>query len=161
MNPRIRYLTTAAVIASLYVFLTGISALMGLDKGVIQLRLSEMLTVLPCLTSAAIPGLFLGCFLSGLLFGALPPDLIFGSLATLVGAIGTYFLGRKIQWLAPLPPILANTAIIPFVLKLAYHLDGAVPYFAVTVCLGEIICCGVLGTMLLRHMPTRLRHYLK
>jgi len=157
MNKRIRFLTFAAVIAALYVVLTAVSALFGLDKGVIQFRLSEALTVLPCLTPAAIPGLSVGCLLSSILFGAIPPDVVFGSLATLAGAVGTYYLGRKVKWLSALPPIVANTAVIPFVLKHAYHAEGAVPFFALTVFVGEFVCCGILGTALLYAIPKSLR----
>ena len=114
MNKKIRFLTFAAVIAALYVVLTAVSALFGLDKGVVQFRISEALTVLPCLTPAAIPGLTIGCLLSGILYSALPLDILLGSLATLIGAVGTYYLGRKIKWLSSLPPILSNTVIIEY-----------------------------------------------
>ena len=160
MKQNTRHLTAAAAIAALYVVLTGLSALLGLDKGAIQFRISEALTVLPCLTPAAIPGLFVGCFLSNLLYGAMPPDLIFGSLATLLGAAGTYFLGKKVKWLSALPPILSNAIIIPLVLKYAYHLDGSIPYFAATVFLGEFVCCGLIGTLLLYRIPKRLEELL-
>jgi uncharacterized membrane protein len=157
MNKRIRFLTFAAVIAALYVVLTAVSALFGLDKGVIQFRISEALTVLPCLTPAAIPGLTIGCLLSGILYNALPLDILLGSLATLIGAFGTYFLGRKIQWLASVPPILSNTVIIPWVLRIAYEAEGAIPFFMLTVGIGEVVCCGILGTLMLYAIPRRIR----
>ena len=156
MRSKTLFLSQAAIIAALYVVLTLISAAFGLDKGVIQFRISEALTVLPFFTPAAIPGLFIGCLISNLLCGALPPDILFGSLATLLGAAGTYFLGRKVRFLSALPPILANVAIVPWVLKLAYHAEGAVPYFAATVFVGEFVCCGILGTVLLYALPERL-----
>ncbi len=157
MNKKIRFLTYAAVIAALYVVLTAVSALFGLDKGVVQFRISEALTVLPCLTPAAIPGLTTGCLLSGILFSALPLDILFGSLATLIGAIGTYFLGRRVRWLASVPPILSNTLIIPWVLKIAYGAEGTVPFFMLTVGVGEVVCCGILGTLLLYAVPSQIQ----
>ena len=77
--------------------------------------------------------------------GCMLLDIIFGSLATLIGAFGTYLLRDKNKWLAPLPPIIANTIIVPFVLAYVYHLEGGIPYFMLTVGIGEIISCGVLG----------------
>lgn len=154
-------ITQAALIAALYVVLTLVSAAFGLDSRSVQFRLSETLTVLPALTSSAIPGLFLGCLLSNFICGAMLPDMIFGSLATLIGAVGTYYLGRRVKWLSALPPIAANTVIVPFVLKFAYHLDGAVPFLALTVFVGEFICCGVLGTALLFAIPKRLAAEMK
>lgn len=137
-------MTKAAIIAALYTVFTFISASVGLSSGVIQLRLSEMLCILPVFTPAAVPGLFIGCLLSNLLTGCMPFDILFGSLATLLGAVGTYFL-RKRKWVFVLPPILANTLIIPFVLAYVYQLDGSVPYFMLTVGIGEWLSCGVLG----------------
>ncbi len=156
MKRKTLFLTQAAVIAALYVVLTLVSAAFGLDKHAVQFRISEALTVLPFFTPAAIPGLFIGCLLSNLLVGALPPDVIFGSLATLLGAVGTYFLGKKVKGLSALPPIAANTVIVPLVLKYAYHTEGAVPFFALTVFIGEFVCCGILGSILLYTVPDRL-----
>lgn len=123
MKKRNLFITQAALIAALYVVLTLVSAAFGLDSKAIQFRLSEVLTVLPALTPAAIPGLFIGCLLSNFICGAMLPDMIFGSLATLIGAVGTYFIGKRVKWLSALPPIAANTVIVPLVLKYAYHLD--------------------------------------
>lgn len=142
------YLTHAAVIAALYVVLTIIANALGLANYAIQVRFSEALTILPFFTPAAIPGLFAGCLLSNLLTGCAVLDVVFGSIATLLGAIGTYLL-RKKKWLAPLPPIAANILIVPFVLAYVYRFEGSIPYFMITVGMGEIISCGVLGMMLL------------
>lgn len=141
-------LTQAAMIAALYVVLTLIANAFGLASNVIQVRLSEMLTVLPFFTAAAVPGLAVGCLLSNLLTGAILPDLIFGTAATLIGALGTRFL-RKYKWLAPVPPIMANTLIVPWILKFGYGFSEGVPFMMVTVGIGEVISCGVLGMLLL------------
>ena len=131
----------------------------GIASGNILVRFSEALTVLPFLTPAAVPGLFIGCLIANLVTGAMLPDIIFGSLATLIGAIGTWMLGKAaigkdekqkklFTWLSPLPPILANAVIIPPVLKYAY---GILPmwFSVITVTAGEIISCGIFGLILL------------
>ena len=142
-----RFLTQSGVIAAVYVLLTMLAAALGLDSGAIQLRLSEALTILPVFTPAAVPGLFIGCLLSNLLAGGVIWDVIFGSLATLLGAVGTRLL-RKNRWLACLPPILANVLIIPFVLTYAYGIPGGIPWFMFTVGMGEVLSCGLLGQLL-------------
>lgn len=141
-------LVQAAMIAAIYVVLTFLANALGLANYAIQVRFSEALTILPYFTPAAIPGLFVGCLLSNILTGCMPLDVLFGSLATLLGACGTYAL-RKMKWLAPLPPIIANTLIVPFVLSYVYKFEGSVPYFMLTVSIGEIISCGILGMLLL------------
>jgi uncharacterized membrane protein len=145
---QIYYLTQAAIIAALYVVLTFAANALGLASYAIQVRFSEALTILPFFTPAAIPGLFGGCLLSNLLIGSALPDVIFGSLATLAGAFGTYAL-RKFKWMAPVPPILANTIVVPLLLVYVYHLDGTLPFFIFTVGIGELISCGLLGMLLL------------
>ncbi len=146
----IRYITSSAIIAAIYVILTYITNLFGLAGSAIQCRLSEAMCILPAFTSAAIPGLFIGCFLSNILTGGIILDVVFGSLATLIGAYFTRMLAlaKASPYLYPVPAIVANAVVIPLVLKFAYALNGSVWYFVLTVGLGEIISCGVLGLML-------------
>ncbi|MCD7738442.1 MAG: QueT transporter family protein [Lachnospiraceae bacterium] len=147
-NQKTVTLVQAAMIAAIYVVLVCIFNYWSF--GVIQFRIAEALTILPYFTPAAIPGLFIGCFLANLLGGSVIGDVVFGSLATLIGAVGTYFAGRiKIKWLAPIPPIVANTLIVPFVLKYCYGTEEAIPYMMLTVGVGEVIVCGVFGGLLL------------
>lgn len=141
------YITQAAVIAAIYVILVVIFNYWSF--GPIQFRIAEALTILPYFTPAAIPGLFIGCLLSNVLGGAAFWDIVFGSLATLFGALGTYALRKWSKWLGSVPPIVANTIIIPFVLKYAYGSEGMLVFFMVTVGLGEVIVCGVFGMVLL------------
>ena len=141
-----RFLTQSGVIAAVYVILTMLAASLGLASGEIQLRLSEALTILPVFTPAAVPGLFLGCLLSNLLAGGVIWDVVFGSLATLLGAVGTRLL-RKNRWLACLPPILSNILIVPPVLTYAYGIPGGIPWLMLTVGVGEVLSCGVLGQL--------------
>ncbi len=144
---KILFITQAAIIAALYVVLTYLANLLGLASGAIQVRFSEALTVLPAFMPSAIPGLFIGCLLSNILTSANILDIVFGSLATLLGALGTYILARKIKWLAPIPPIVANGLIIPLVLKFGFGLDDAYWFLLLTVTAGEIISCGIFGTI--------------
>ena len=146
MNQKVRYLVHAAAIAALYVVLTFLANALGLANYAVQLRFSEALTILPFFTPAAIPGLTVGCLLSNILTGCALPDIIFGTIATLIGSIFTYLL-RKNKWLAPVPPILANTIIVPFVLLYAYGIQPIWLSF-ITVGAGEILSCGVLGLLL-------------
>lgn len=141
-----RALTQGAIVAALYVALTFVSAFFGLSSQVVQLRLSEVLCVLPIFMPAAIPGLFVGCLLANALTGCVVLDIVFGSVATLIGAVGTYLL-RKHPRLALLPPILANTIIVPFVLRYGYGAPDAIWFMMATVGLGEILSVGVLGTI--------------
>lgn len=153
-----KQLTTAAIIAALYTVLTYLTNLFGLANGVIQVRFSEMLTVLPVLTPAAIPGLTVGCLLSNLLTGCALWDVIFGSFATLLGALGTrYFAGKLLHkpYLAPVFPVLSNAEIVPLVLRYTYGAEGSLLYFAATVGAGEILSAGVLGTLLLIALKKR------
>ena len=159
MNKKVVFIVHAAVIAALYVVLTLVANTLGLANHAIQVRISEALTILPLFTPAAIPGLFIGCILSNILTGCMLWDIIFGSIATLLGALGTYALRRFSKWLAPLPPIIANTIIVPFVLSYVYHFEGSIPYFMVTVGIGEIISCGVLG-LLLHGVLSKYKRYL-
>lgn len=151
---KIRGIATAALIAAMYVALTYLSSALGLSSGVIQVRFSEALTILPLFTPYAIPGLFVGCITSNFLTGCLPQDIIFGSLATLIGAIGTYLL-RKHPVLATVPPIIANTLIIPFILMYVYNLEGTLIYFFITIFIGEFISCGLLGYALEKSLSKR------
>lgn len=146
------------VIAALYVVLTLLANAMGLANYAVQVRFSEALTILPYFTPVAVPGLFVGCIVSNTLTGAMLLDIIFGSLATLAGAIGTRLLAVKFpnqKWLAPIPPIVANTIVVPLVLAYVYELEGTIPFFMLTVGAGEVISCGVLGMILLKALDLR------
>ena len=147
-NSKAMFIAHAAIIAALYVILTLIANALGLANYAIQVRFSEALTILPYFTPAAIPGLFVGCILSNTLTGCVPLDTLFGSLATLLGAIFTYKL-RKWKFLTPLPPIFFNMLFVPPVLAYIYKFEGTLYYFILTVGIGEVISCGVLGIMLL------------
>ena len=154
-NKRVLFLTQAAMIAAIYVVLTVLGA--SFSFGEVQVRIAEALTILPAFTPTAIPGLFAGCLIGNLLGTAVLWDIIFGSLATLIGAIFTYALRNYNRYLAPLPPIIANTIIVPFVLRYAYGIDLPIPLMMLSVGLGEIISCGILG-MILYNALYRMQH---
>lgn len=154
-NKKVLFVAQAALIAAIYVVLTYFISAFQLASGAIQIRISEALTILPFFTPAAIPGLAIGCFLSNLLTGCLPMDVLFGSFATLIGAVGSYLV-RKHKWLVPLPPVIANIVIVPYVLAYVYGAEGTIPFFMVTVGIGEVISCYVLGSILMNAlMPYR------
>ena len=151
------YLSQAAMIAAIYVVLTYVFA--PFSFGEIQVRIAEALTILPVFTPAAVPGLpfvcpaaapglFIGCLIGNILGGAILPDIIFGSIATLIGAFCTYQLRTYNPLLAPLPPALANTVIVPFVLRFGYGAVLPIPFMMLTVGIGEVLSCGILGMIL-------------
>jgi len=166
---RVRFLCTAALIAALYVALTYLAMFLGLDKGAIQIRFSESLCALAFLTPAAIPGMTVGCLLANILTGCAPLDIALGPVATLIGALGAYLIGknggRAAKWLWSVPNILANTVIVSLVCYFCYTAPDAqtweiIPFYAVTVFIGEVISCGVLGTVLLGSSERVLKRFL-
>ena len=169
------FLTRAALIAALYVVLSEVSQLLGLCSGVIQCRISEALTILPAFLVEAIPGLYIGCLLTNILTGCAAWDIAFGPVATLLGALVTYAIGRAVRARAyhkptdadgnvsmkasfgrfilitimyVIPPILANAMIIPPILRHAYGAEDAYWFLTCTVAAGEIIACGIFGGLL-------------
>lgn len=145
-NTNILRITYGAVIAAIYVVLTVIFA--PISFGPMQVRIAEMMMILPMFTPAAVPGLFIGCIIANMLGGAIALDVIFGSLATLIGAWGGYLLRRN-RWLVPIPPILSNALIVPFVLKYGYGFtEIPLPLMMVYIAIGEIIGCYILGEIL-------------
>ena len=147
----VKTLTIGGAIAALYVVLTLVANAFGLASGAIQVRLSEALTILPCFTAAAVPGLTVGCILANIITGCALWDVVFGSLATLIGAAGTYLL-RKKPLLAWIPPVLSNAIIVPIVLQKVYGVPDSFWYLMLTVGAGEVIACGILGLLLYKAM---------
>ena len=145
-NQKTLFLTQAAMIAAIYVVLTVLFRPLGF--GEIQVRFAEALTILPAFTPAAIPGLFIGCVVGNIIGGAVLPDIVFGSLATLLGACVTYLLRNQNKYLSPLPPIISNALVVPFILRYAYGSPLPIPWMMFTVGVGEIISCGVLGMLI-------------
>ena len=145
MSKKVMFITQSAVIAAIYVVL--ILLFQPFSFGEIQVRVAEALTVLPFFTPAAIPGVTIGCLIGNLIGGNVM-DMIFGTLATLIGAVVSYAV-RKNQYLVPLPPIVSNALIIPWVLKYAYELPFSIPFLVLTVSIGEVLSCGILGLVLL------------
>ncbi len=145
------FLTRGALIAAMYVIFTILSAIFGLASGAVQLRISEAMCILPAFFAEAVPGLAIGCFLANLWTGAVIWDTVFGALATLIGAIGGRLISRlpsRFHLLIPLPTVIANTVIVPFVLQYAYGAKESLPFLAFTVGIGEILSAWVLGAAL-------------
>ncbi|MBP1754509.1 MAG: putative rane protein [Firmicutes bacterium] len=145
-NKKTLFLTEAAVIAAIYTAL--VLMFQPISFGPIQFRIAEALTILPYFTPAAIPGVAIGCLLSAFFTGADVLDLVFGSLATLIAAFLSYQLRRN-KYLVPIPPILVNAFIIPWVLRYAYNIPDAIPFMMLTVGAGEVFAAGILGLVLL------------
>ena len=146
---KVRFITLSATIAALYVVLTLVSAIFGLSSGAIQVRISEALCVLTFFTPAAVPGLTIGCLVANLITGANLLDVVFGTLATFIGALGGYYL-RNNKWLITIPTVVANTIIVPLVIVYGFGVtDMTLPFIAFTVCLGELISATLLGSGLL------------
>ena len=157
-NGKTAALCRAATIGALYVALTWCSSLLGLASGPVQVRLAEALCVLPFFMPESIIGLTVGCLLSNILVGGIWADILFGTLATLLGAIGTYAMRNlrgKLRFLCVLPPILSNSVIVPLVLKYAYGFGEAWYFLMAGVAVGEIISVGILGSFLLLSIEKR------
>lgn len=146
-----RKMTRGALIAALYVALTYVSTIFGLSSGAIQFRISEALCILPIFMPEAIPGLFIGCILANIISGCVLWDIVFCSIATLLGACVAYALRgvpEKFKWVATLPNMIANMVIVPFVLMYAYGVDDGYFALALSVGIGELVCGVIGGTVL-------------
>ncbi len=135
-----RSIAAGGLVAALYTAFTALFA--PISFSAVQFRVSEALTLLPLLSPAAVPGLFVGCLISNLILGAPWQDVIFGSLATLLAAVGTRLL-RRFPWLAALMPVVMNGLIVGGMLTWVYQLPFAAT--AATVALGEAAVCYMLG----------------
>lgn len=158
------YTTRGALIAAVYVVLTMLASMMGLSSGVIQLRFSEAMCILPIFLPEAIPGLFIGCLLSNLISGGVFWDVLFGSIATLIGAIGARALRNmpeQVKWIATIPTIMANAIIVPLVLIYAYGAPDSYLMLMLTVGVGEVICAGFGGGALYYLIKKYKRQWLK
>ncbi len=153
-----RFIAQAGIIAAIYVALVLLFA--PISFNVIQFRIAEALAILPYFTPAGIPGVTIGCLIGNLIGMGEPLDIIFGTLATLIGAFGSYAL-RRDKWLVPIPPILSNTIIIPWVLRFAYGVPDAIPYLMLTVGVGEVLAIYVLGMILLLTLEQLPKKYFR
>ncbi|MDD2561511.1 MAG: QueT transporter family protein [Eubacteriales bacterium] len=144
-----RVLAFSGIIAALYVALTLLFA--PISYGQIQFRISEALTLLPVISPAGIPGLFVGCFISNI-FGGSVIDAVFGSLASLLAAILTRRFRDRI-WLAALMPVVTNAVVISLVL---WYTSGLHPFISfLTVGAGQAAVCYLLGVPLVKLMQNR------
>ena len=154
----LRYISEASAIAALYIVIT--IAIGPLGSAAIQCRIPEAFCMLAIFTPAAVPGMTIGCLISNIATGCLWQDVLFGTLATLIGAIGSRIL-RRLWWLSPLPTVLANTLIVPFVLAWAYKVPEGISFLMLTVGLGEIISAYVLGILLYFALRKNARYIFK
>ena len=152
-DKRTRMMTEAAVICAVYAAL--VLLFKPISFGAIQFRIAEALCILPFFSLSAVPGLTLGCLLGNFFSGAAMPDILFGTLATFIGAILSYKIRNVSKWLVCVPPILANAIIVPFVLQYAYGVTDAYYFLFATVGIGEVLAVGVLGNVLLLALEGR------
>lgn len=159
------YVTRGALIAAIYVVMTMLASAVGLSSGTIQLRISEALCILPIFFPEAVLGLFVGCFISNLLVpGVVIWDIVFGSIATLIGAIGAFALRglpERIKWVATLPTVLSNMIIVPLVLIFAYGAEDSYIFLMITVGIGEFICATLGGGTLYYVLNKHINKWLK
>ena len=154
-----RRLVRGALIAALYAVLC--MAFFSISYGDVQFRISEALTVLPILMPEAIPGLFVGCLLSNVLGGYGVMDIVFGSLATLLASLATYFMRRLPAWIAVLPVVVVNALVLGY---FTLHLAAGLPFWpsALSVGLGEAVVVYVLGLplhyALKKFLPEKFLH---
>ena len=155
---RLVYITEASAIAALYTVIT--IAIGPLGSAAIQCRIPEAMCMLAIFTPAAIPGMTIGCLISNIATGCLWQDVLFGTLATLIGVVGARLL-RRIWWLTPLPTVVSNTLIVPFVLAYAYHVQDGIPFLMLTVGIGEVISAYALGIALYFALRKNARYIFK
>ncbi len=154
-------LARIALIAALYAALS--LALAPLSFGMMQVRVSEALTLLPVIMPGAIVGVTVGCFVTNLvgvftganILGVL--DVFFGTLATFCAAVCTYRLrnvrAKGLPLLAAVPPIVINAVVVGAQLTFVTVGTFNATVFLVQslwVALGQFVACFVLGTWLVR-----------
>lgn len=152
MNKKTKKIVYGALIAALYAVMT--IALAPISYGQIQVRVAEALTILPFFSSYSILGLFVGCIIANMVGGNGVFDIVFGSLATLISAVITYYIGKSNlkykRYLAPLPPVVINAVIIGIELNVVFKLPLVASMLWVG--LGEMVACYVLGLPLLLYI---------
>lgn len=153
-NLKLKHIILTALIGALYLAIT--ISFAPISYGQIQFRISEILTVLPLFSATAIPGLTLGCLISNL-YGVsvgetVMPDVIFGTIATLIAAITTYMIGRAKEknikmFFGPMPAVIANAIIVGIEITLFF--EGTLFLNMLFVGLGELVVCYGLGVPLI------------
>ena len=155
-NLSVRRLVRCAVIAAVYVVVCLVLA--PFSYGAVQVRVAEALCLLPVFGAEYIVGVTLGCFLANLL-GSTVVDVVFGTLATLLACLVTYKLRDiRVKGLAipaSLPPVVFNMIIVGAFEITFFFSDGAptamlAVFNAVTVGIGELISCTILGVALVK-----------
>ena len=150
MKSKTRGITVSAVIAAIYAVVTLMPGINMFSYGPVQFRVSEALTVLPIFTPWAIPGLTVGCFISNILSSVGPLDMVFGTIATLLASVCTYYLRKMSKFVSVLPAVILNGVIIGFMITY-FYMDTAGNFMKVflynmaTVSIGEFAVCYILG----------------
>ena len=160
MNKKVKMMTHGAVIAALYVVLTYLQNLIFPDSTsmAIQFRAAEALCVLALFTPAAVWGLTIGCMVFNLTnAGALPTDVLVGSLATFLATGGMYMARnwtvKGYPVLAMLLPAVFNSLLVGW--ELAVYIGGGFWFNAGCVAIGELAVLLTLGTVLFYGIRSR------
>ncbi|MDD2402101.1 MAG: QueT transporter family protein [Clostridia bacterium] len=138
---RTNKIARVGIIAALYASIT--IALAPISYGMVQVRISEAMTILPFIFPESILGLFIGCLIANV-YGGMVLDIFFGSLATLIAAYMTSKMPHI--WLAPLPPVVVNAVVVGLILKFA--VDAPLLLSIIYVGIGQMIACYILGLSL-------------
>jgi uncharacterized membrane protein len=145
----IRKIVFGGLIGGIYAALT--LALAPISYGEVQFRIAEALSVLPFFSAFSTWGLFIGCLLSNILSPIGPLDMIFGSLATLIAAVLTYYIGKSSlkfkRFIAPLPAVIVNAVVVGLLISYSANIPFILP--ALQVGFGQLVVCYVLGLPLL------------
>lgn len=164
MKLPVRRVAFAGLLGAVYAAVT--LATGGLAYGPVQFRIAEALTVLCCFSSAAIPGMVMGCMTANLASFVSPWDFLIGTFATLLASLLTWALGRRLEehprliWAVPLPTVLCNALIVGAEIAVFFDQRAFLPAWglnALSVGFGEAVVMYLLGLPLLRLLQSNRR----
>lgn len=144
-------LALSGIIASVYFIVC--MAFYPLSFGGIQVRFAEALTILPLFFGEAVFGLAIGCLIANF-FGNGILDIVFGTLATLISAIFTYFIGKKIKnpkfrfFIGAFPPVIINAICVPFTFLLLVELKELYFISMLQIFIGQTISIYLVGALI-------------
>ncbi|MCL2820260.1 MAG: QueT transporter family protein [Oscillospiraceae bacterium] len=161
----VRKVAFAGVIAALYAGLT--LAVMPLSYGPVQLRISEVLCILPFFFPFSVWGLFAGCIVANLFSPYLWLDITIGPVASLLAALSTMYIGKMksrerlpTKALACFPPVFFNAvligAMIGYILMSEGEAETFFPVFIASmfwVGIGQTVVLYAIGLPLMVYLP--------
>ena len=151
LNKNSKSLAKAGIISAIYIALTLV--LYPISFGAFQVRVSESLTLLPLIFPESIIGLTVGCLISNF-FGNGVLDIVFGTLATLISAVFTYYIGKKIKnpklrfFIGAFPPVIINAICVPFTFLLLVELKELYFISMLQIFIGQTISIYLVGALI-------------